>query len=129
MEDGPFHEAVSHPSGGAGQAAKNTALVSGGGEVGASGCGVPRVASAHGWQDTHGTDCDLQGGKLLLLHSPPPPCAGSLHTQCSVPELHVCGVMPAALQGPGEAGRLSAYCRVSLSASTTPQQLSAPCMG
>ena len=91
--------------------------------------GGPRVALAHGQQDTYGTGCDLQGEKLPLLRSPPtspPPHAGSLHAQRFVPALHTCGVLPCALQGPGEAGRLSAYCHVSLSASTIPRQLSAP---
>ena len=127
MENAPLHEAVSHPSGGAGWAARRTALVSRG--AASDLVGGPRVALAHGWQDTYGTGCDLQGEKLPLLRSPPtspPPHAGSLHTQRSVPALHACGVMPCALQGPGEAGRLIAYRHVSLSASTIPRQLCAP---
>ena len=103
LEDVPVQEPVSHPSSHARRAAQHTALVSGLGE--ASGGGAQG-----GRQDTHGTDCSLQGWGVFppaLFPAPPIPtlvlCTHSaLFQRCTCvvwwPVLHGAP----ALQGPGE---------------------------
>lgn len=133
LEDVPVQEPVSHPSSRVRRAAQHIQLwfqAWGGGRQ----VGGPRVASAHGWQDTHGTDRSLQGRGVLppaSFPAPPSPRWFSAHTALCSSAARVqcddrCSMEHPHCRAREEAGRLSAYRHVSLSASTIPPQLSAP---